>query len=88
MKSTWIKAIKYEHFVTWPRINTSDVAKHLTPTIATAKGHLDQKRKNINSTQKETEEGKLDTTSGQEDKNEDVFIAFLAADTNGTVYTA
>ena len=26
-------------------------------------------------------------TSSPDDKNEDVFIAFLAADTNGTVYT-
>ena len=87
VKSTWIKAIKNEQFVTWPVINTTDVAKHLTPTIATAKGHLDRKRKNINSTQKETEEEKLDMTPSTEDKNEDVFIAFLAADTNGTVYT-
>ena len=49
------KAIKNEHFVTWPRINTTDVAKHLTPTIATTKGHLDRKRKNIKSTQKKLE---------------------------------
>ena len=87
MKLTWLKFIKNEKFITCPGNNTIDVAKHLTPTIATAKGHLDRKQKNIKSTQKETEEGKLDTTSGQEDKNEDVFIAFLAADTNGTVYT-
>ena len=74
-------------FVTWPGINTTDVAKHLTPTIATAKGHLYRKRKNKNSTQKETEEEKLDMTPSTEEKNEDVFIAFLEDDTTVTVYT-
>ena len=87
MKSTWLKAIKNEQFVTWPGINTIDVARYLAPTIATAKGHLDRKQKNINSTQKETEEEKLDMTPSPEEKNEDVFIAFLAADNNRTVYT-
>ena len=37
-------------------INTTDVTRHITPTIATAKGHLDLNQNNINSTQKETEE--------------------------------
>ena len=59
--------------------------KHLQPTIATAKTNLDRKRKNINSAQKETEEEKLDTPPSPEENNGDVFIAFLAADTNGTV---
>ena len=61
--------------------------KHLTPKIATAKGNLDRERKNINYTQKETEEEKLDMAPSPEEKNEDVFIAFLAADTTGTLYT-
>ena len=52
VKKTWLKAIKNEQFVTWPGINTTYVAKHLTPTIATAKGYLEQKIKHINSTQK------------------------------------
>ena len=73
--------------MTWPGITTTDFARHLTPTIVTAKGHLDRKQNNINSTQKETEEGKLDMTPIPEENNEDVFIEFLAADTNGTVYT-
>ena len=60
--------------------------KHLTPKIATAKGNLDRERTNINYTQKETEEEKLDMAPSPEEKNEDVFIALLAADTNVTVY--
>ena len=87
MKFTWLKKIKNKKFVTWRVINTTDVAKHLTPTIATAKGHLDRKRKNIKSTQKETEEENIYMTPSPEEKNEYVFIALLAADTTGTVYT-
>ena len=41
----------------------------------------------MNSTQQETEEEKLDMTPSTEEKNEDVLITFLAADTNGRVYT-
>ena len=37
--------------------------------------------------QKETEEEKLNMTPSPEDINEDVFIALLAADNNGTLYT-
>ena len=55
--------------------------------MATAKGHLDQKRKDVNSTQKQTKEEKVDMMPSSEKNNEDVFIAFLAADTNVTVYT-
>ena len=71
----------------WPGIHTTDVATHLTPTTATTKVHLDRKRKNINSTNKETKEEKLDMTPSTEDENEYLFIAFLASDTKGTVYT-
>ena len=87
MKSTWLKAIKNEQFATWPRIYTTDVAKHLTPTMATVKGHLERKRNIIKPTQEETEEEKLVMTPSPEDKNEDVFISLSAADTNGKVYT-
>ena len=59
LKSTWLKDIKNKQFLTWRGINTTDVAKHITPKIATAKGHLDQNRNSINSTQKETVEEKL-----------------------------
>ena len=87
MKLTCLEAIKNEQFVTCPGVNTTDVAKHITPTIATAKVHLDRKQKNIKSTHKETEGEKLDMMPSPEEKNEDVFVAFLEADNNGTVYT-
>ena len=60
MKSTWLKAIKNEQLVTWLGITTTDAAKNITPTIVTAKGHLDRERKHINPKQRYTEEEKLD----------------------------
>ena len=52
VKSTWLKTIKNEKFITWPVVNTIYIAKHVTATIATTRGHLDKNRKSINSTQK------------------------------------
>ena len=78
---------KNEQFVTWTGINTTDVEKYHMPTIATAEGYLDRKRKNIKSTQKDTEEEKLDMTPSPEEKNGYVPITFLSVDNNGTVYT-
>ena len=88
VKSTWVKSIRKDHFITWPGVNAPDVSKHLLPTIATAKGHLDRKRKNIRSTEKVPPDKDVgDTTPVPEPKTNDVFIAFLSADTDGTVYT-
>ena len=39
--STFIKAVKNGNFITWPGLTTSAISKHLHPSIATAKGHLD-----------------------------------------------
>jgi hypothetical protein len=50
-KATWIDAIRIGHFTTWPALTVSAVSKLLPPSTATAPGHLDQKRKNLHSTQ-------------------------------------
>ena len=49
--SMLIKAINNGHFTTWPGFTTEAVKKHLPKSDAMVKGHLDQKRKNIQSTQ-------------------------------------
>ena len=94
VKSTWLRAIRQNHFITWLGINSHNVAKYLQPTTATAKGHLDQKRKNINSTNINNKPAYDDETPNNndvaphpEEKTENLFIAFLSADTQGTVYT-
>ena len=48
--STFKKAIKNGNFITWPGIDTLSLDRDLLPSIASAKGHLDQKRKNLQST--------------------------------------
>jgi hypothetical protein len=49
-KSTWLEEIQCGHFITWPGLNVDAVTKHFQPPIATTLGHLDQKRKNLQST--------------------------------------
>jgi hypothetical protein len=50
-KTTLLKAIRNNHFTTWPGFTADNVTKHLTKTIETDMGHLDQQRKNLQSTQ-------------------------------------
>ena len=49
MPRTFKKAIKNLKFPTCPAIKNQQLLKHLTPGIATALGHLDQERKNLQS---------------------------------------
>ena len=49
---TFLRAIKNGNLITWPGIRDIDFNKHLTKSIATAKGHLNQERKNLQSTKK------------------------------------
>ena len=48
--STFEKAVKNGNFVTWPGIENLNFNKLVGNTIATAKGHLDNERKNLQST--------------------------------------
>ena len=48
-KSTFLNAIANNNFITWPGLSTSLIRCMVLPT-ATAKGHLDQERKNLQST--------------------------------------
>ena len=48
--STLIQAINKGHFTSWSGLTTSLISKHLPNTIATAKGHLDQKIINLQRT--------------------------------------
>ncbi len=50
VKSTWLKAIKVGNYVGWPMLTECNIQKYYPKTIKTAKGHLNQTRKNIWST--------------------------------------
>ena len=44
--STWKKAIRNGNFITWPGINNLSINTQLPNSIESAKGHLNQERKN------------------------------------------
>ena len=50
MPSTWIKAIKQNHFQTWPGLTPHLVQRHLPPSVATVQGHTHKQRQNLQST--------------------------------------
>jgi hypothetical protein len=50
--STWIAAIQRGFYQSWPGLTAAAVRKHLPKSKATTKGHLDQTRKNLRSTNK------------------------------------
>ena len=54
--STFQKAIRRGHFITWPGIENINFEKILRATIPSAKGHLDQERKNLQSTKSTIDE--------------------------------
>ena len=48
--TTFKKAIANGNFLTWPGLHEKTIQQHLTETPATAKGHLDQEQKSLQST--------------------------------------
>ena len=50
VKDTLIKAIKKNHFKSWPGLTAKLVRKSLPDSVATAKGHMNQERQGLQST--------------------------------------
>ena len=47
---TFFEAVRRNQLITWPGLTPKLITKYLTPTIATAKGHLNQERQGLQST--------------------------------------
>ena len=47
---TWIQVVKKGHFKTWPGVTIEAIKRYLPKSEATTMGHLDQQRKNTQST--------------------------------------
>jgi hypothetical protein len=74
VKSTWLKAIKAGNNVGWPMLTEQNVQKYYSKTIETAKGHLNQMRKNVRSTKaKPTPLETCDTSQLHGKKVRDVY---------------
>ena len=69
--TTWKKAIKNGNFITWPGIDTISLDRDLPKSIASAKGHLDQERKNLQSTKIPPAETNIPEQT--DESNEDFF---------------
>lgn len=52
--STFLSAIRKGHFLTWPGLITSLITRHLPPSPFTAKGHMNQEQKHLQSTKKKS----------------------------------
>ena len=48
--STFLRAIRRNHFDSWPGLTTTLITKHLEKSLATSKGHLRMEQQNIQST--------------------------------------
>jgi hypothetical protein len=58
MKSAMLQVVKDGHLITWPGLTEDAINKHLKLTLATAMGHMNQRRQNIIPTSKEPVEKK------------------------------
>ena len=87
------KAIINNQFSTWPRLTAKRVQNLLPDSVATAKGHLKRKRKNLHSTKlKNNNQPTVDITNDlfpeKQQRTGAAFVAFFQADpTKNTAYT-
>jgi hypothetical protein len=86
LKSTWIAAIKYGNFTSWPGLTERAVEKYLSKSSATVKGRLEQQRMNTRSTKIEEEEksGNMDTYLDYGINTNCIYSATIDA---GQIYT-
>ena len=61
--STWIQAIEKGFYATWPGLTVQAVRRHLPKSIVTTMGHLDQQRKNKQSTKEKVVQDDMSTKS-------------------------
>ena len=53
---TWIQVVKKGHFKTWPGVTVNAIQQYLPKSEATTMGHLDQQRKNTQSTKSQEDD--------------------------------
>jgi hypothetical protein len=86
-KSALINAIKKGHIATWPGLTEEAINKHLKMTPATAMGHMNQKRQNIRSTNKEVKPLSEDEDITPSGKGERTHLVFAVVLDQGQIYT-
>ena len=76
VKSTWLKAIRNNHYVGWPMLTVRNVEKHFPETVETPRGHLNKIPGGIRSTKPAPlpEPNEADLKKAFNKKERDVFI--------------
>jgi hypothetical protein len=86
VKLNWLKAIKAENYMGWLMLTECNVQKYYPETIKTAKGHLNQTRKNVWSTKtKATPLETCDASHLQGKKVHDVYTHMYMV--HGTMFS-
>jgi hypothetical protein len=95
VKSTFIRAIKNNHFSTWPGLTVELVNKTLDNNLPSSKGHLNQERQNLQSTKNkyipikvENQEDDLfpPSTQNQSISNEVCYTMITASESQQKAY--
>jgi hypothetical protein len=77
VQDTWLKAIQNGRFATWPSVTVENVRNYLPKSDATAKGHMNQIRQNIRSTQPAIAETNPESDMVQEDKCNFIYVTIM-----------
>jgi hypothetical protein len=85
VKSTWLKAVKAGNFVCWPMLTEQNINKYYPDTAETQKGHMNQTRKNLWSTETPSPIEVANTQQLRGKKLQDVYIKVY--DVRETVFT-
>jgi hypothetical protein len=73
----WLKAIQNGHFATWPSVTVENVRKYLSKSDATSKGHMNQIRQNIRSTQPAVDQPAPEPDMVQEEKCNYIYATVM-----------
>ena len=87
--ATSLKAVKNGNFITWPGLTENLMRKYLQPSITTAKGHLDQERKNLQTTSTLSPDETIDfspRSDSPNNKTNDIYAAIVPFHTKTTAY--
>ena len=86
-KSTWLKAIRNNHYVGWPMLTVQNVEKHFPETIETPRGHLNKIPGGIRSTKPAPllEPDEADLKKAFNKKEQDIYIKVW--DVKDTMYS-
>ena len=90
VKSTLLKAAENGHFTSWPGMTPENIKIYFKATIASAKGHLDQSRKNQASTKTANSEEPWAATPAIKDgvRTNHVYATYLEVDKlKGEIHT-